>query len=83
MPLTLQSLKSIAQPLLQRVLQPIAPLVRAVQMWLDADGLRMSAAMSFYGMLSLAPLLLLLVGVLGWWIDQAYLESNLIAQVRG
>lgn len=43
----------------------------------------MSAAMSFYGMLSLAPLLLLLVGVLGWWIDQAYLESNLIAQVRG
>ena len=81
--MTLQSLKSIAQPLLQRVLQPIAPLVRAVQMWLDADGLRMSAAMSFYGMLSLAPLLLLLVGVLGWWIDQAYLESNLIAQVRG
>ncbi|WP_287740212.1 YihY/virulence factor BrkB family protein [Diaphorobacter sp.] len=83
MPLSLQSLKSFAQPLLQRVLQPIAPLVRAVQMWLDADGLRMSAAMSFYGMLSLAPLLLLLVGVLGWWIDQAYLESNLISQVRG
>ncbi|MDR2334414.1 MAG: YihY/virulence factor BrkB family protein [Burkholderiaceae bacterium] len=60
----------------------IAPLVRAVKLWLGAEGLRMSAAMSFYGMLSLAPLLLVLVGVLGWWIDQAYLESNLLAQVR-
>ena len=62
--------------------RPLAPLLRAVQLWLDADGLRMSAAMSFYGMLSLAPLLLLLVGLLGWWIDKAYLESNLIGQVR-
>lgn len=51
-------------------------------MWLDADGLRMSAAMSFYGMLSLAPLLLLLVGVLGWWLDRGYLESSLVAQVQ-
>ncbi|MBF9265917.1 YihY/virulence factor BrkB family protein, partial [Acidovorax cattleyae] len=49
----------------KRLIQPIMPLVRAVNLWLDADGLRMSAAMSFYGMLSLAPLLLLLVGVLG------------------
>ena len=53
-----------------------------MQMWLDADGLRMSAAMSFYGMLSLAPLLLLLVGVLGWWMDRSMLESSLIAQVQ-
>ena len=51
-------------------------------MWLDADGLRMSAAMSFYGMLSLAPLLLLLVGVLGWWMDRSYLESSLVGQVQ-
>ncbi|MHA7601269.1 YihY/virulence factor BrkB family protein [Alicycliphilus sp. T452] len=67
----------------RRLLQPVAPLLRAVQLWLDAEGLRMSAAMSFYGMLSLAPLLLLLVGVLGWWVDKAYLESTLIAQVQG
>ena len=32
--------------------------LRAVRMWRDADGLRMSAAMSFYGMLSLAPAIL-------------------------
>jgi len=66
----------------KRLIQPVMPLVRAVNLWLDADGLRMSAAMSFYGMLSLAPLLLLVVGVLGWWIDKSYLESNLIAQVQ-
>ena len=74
---------------LQRLVQslapfwrPIMPFVRAAQMWLDAEGLRMSAAMSFYGMLSLAPLLILLVGVLGWWMDRSYLESSLISQVQ-
>ena len=67
---------------LQSLVQPVMPLWRAVQLWLDADGLRMSAAMSFYGMLSLAPLLLLLVGVLGWWLDRSYLESSLLHQVQ-
>lgn len=76
---TLDTLKARAQPLLK----PVQPLIRALGLWSDADGLRMSAAMSFYGMLSLAPLLLLMVGVLGWWFDKSYLESNLIAQVRG
>ena len=60
----------------RRLSRPLHPL------WLDADGLRMSAAMSFYGMLSLAPLLILLVGVLGWWMDRSYLETNLISQVQ-
>ena len=76
-------------PLLKRLSRPLKPLWlvvqpfwRAIQMWLDADGLRMSAAMSFYGMLSLAPLLLLMVGVLGWWMDRSYLETNLISQVQ-
>lgn len=67
---------------LKPLVPPVLPLWRAVQMWLDADGLRMSAAMSFYGMLSLAPLLLLLVGVLGWWLDRSYLESSLLHQVQ-
>ncbi|MBX9835076.1 MAG: YihY/virulence factor BrkB family protein [Burkholderiaceae bacterium] len=56
--------------------------IRAVQLWLGADGLRMSAAMSFYGMLSLAPLLVVVVAGLGWWIDRALLENNLLAQIR-
>jgi membrane protein len=50
--------------------------------WIDADGLRMSAAMSFYGILSLAPLLVLLVAVLGWWLDRSYIQSSLVDQIR-
>ncbi len=57
------------------------PLWRAVSQWLDADGLRMSAAMSFYGILSLAPLLVLMVAVLGWWLDRTYVETSLVSQI--
>ena len=69
---------------LQRLMElnPLRAMWNAVQLWLDADGLRMSAAMSFYGILSLAPLLLLLVGLLGWWVDRSYVEHQLIDQVQ-
>jgi membrane protein len=43
--------------------------------------MRMSAAVSFYGILSLAPLLLLLVGLLGWWLDRDVLEQGLLQQL--
>jgi membrane protein len=56
--------------------------VRAVRLWLDADGLRMSAAMSFYGMLSLSPLLVVVVAAVGWWVDRSLVEGNLLAQIR-
>ena len=56
------------------------PLWRAILQWLNADGLRMSAAMSFYGILSLAPLLVLVVAVLGWWLDRTYIETSLVGQ---
>ena len=58
------------------------PLWRAVEQWMEADGLRMSAAMSFYGILSLAPLLVLLVAILGWWLDRSYIETSLVEQIR-
>ena len=58
------------------------PIQRAVVQWIDADGMRMSAAMSFYGILSLAPLLVLLVAVLGWGLDRSYIEINLVDQIR-
>jgi membrane protein len=58
------------------------PLWRAINQWLDADGLRMSAAMSFYGILSLAPLLVLLVALMGWWVDRSFIEASLVAQIR-
>jgi membrane protein len=66
---------------LRRVTEPTRPLVRAARLWSDADGERMSAAMSFYGVLSLAPLLLLLVGVLAWWVDRAMLENGLAGEM--
>ncbi len=65
-----------------KILKTIRPLWRAVDHWIDADGMRMSAAMSFYGILSLAPLLVLLVAVLGWWLDRAYIETSLVDHIR-
>ena len=59
MPAMLDTLKNWLQRALH-LLNPFKFLYDALRLWLDADGLRMSAAMSFYGMLSLAPLLLLL-----------------------
>lgn len=67
---------------LQPLLRPVQPLIDAVQLWLQADGLRMSAALSFYGMLSLSPLLLLIVALLGWWLDRSMIEGELLAQAR-
>lgn len=64
------------------ITRTLRPLWRAVQQWIDADGLRMSAAMSFYGILSLAPLLVLLVAVLGWWLDRSYITTSLVGQIR-
>jgi len=60
----------------------LGPLWKAAVLWTEAEGLRMSAAMSFYGMLSLAPLLVLIVAGLGWWIDRNLLENSLIAQIQ-
>lgn len=66
---------------LRPVARPFSPFLRAWELWSEVDGSRMSAAISFYGMLSLAPLLLLLVGVLGWWLDRALVEKGLVTQI--
>ncbi|QTD45755.1 YihY/virulence factor BrkB family protein [Ottowia testudinis] len=84
---TVLSGTTIAAPSVPKLLQgrfkPLHPLYRAFELWSDADGLRMSAAMSFYGILSLAPLLVLIVAVLGWWLDREMLETSLIQQIGG
>lgn len=59
----------------------LRPFTRAFNLWSEAGGMRMSAAMSFYGILSLAPLLLAIVGILGWWMDRKLLEEGLLDQV--
>lgn len=62
-------------------LRTLDPITRAFHLWNDAGGMRMSAAMSFYGILSLAPLLLAIVGMLGWWLDRTVLERGLLQQI--
>ena len=74
----LQALAALGLSMLRKIYQP---LWRAVNQWIAADGMRMSAAMSFYGILSLAPLLVLLVAVMGWWLDRSFIESSLVAQI--
>lgn len=66
---------------LKRAAKPLAPLARAFSLWSAAGGMRMSAAMSFYGILSLAPLLLAIVAILGWWMDRKVLEKGLLDQI--
>ena len=66
---------------LRNALRPARPFYRAAQLWSEAGGGRMSAAMSFYGVLSLAPLLIVLVAVLGWWLDRELLETGLVTQI--
>lgn len=77
--LRVQALPAAGLTMLQKIYHP---LWRAVNQWIAADGMRMSAAMSFYGILSLAPLLVLLVAVMGWWLDRSFIESSLVAQIR-
>jgi membrane protein len=68
-------------PRLRRAVRPLQPMARALDLWSDAGGMRMSAAMSFYGILSLAPLLLAIVAMLGWWVDRSVLEKGLLDQL--
>ncbi|NMM10791.1 MAG: YihY/virulence factor BrkB family protein [Polaromonas sp.] len=83
MEIFVQRIKASLAPVVSAVLRVYHPLRRAVDCWIRADGLRMSAAMSFYGILSLAPLLILLVAVLGWWLDRNYIETSLVSEIRG
>ena len=79
-----EAMRRLSAPLavwLRGATRTTEPLVRAARLWSDADGERMSAAMSFYGVLSLAPLLLLVVAVLGWWLDRAMLENGLAGEI--
>jgi membrane protein len=73
--------RAVADGAAGRLLRPFHPLLRAAALWSGAGGMRMAAAMSFYGILSLAPLLLVMVGILGWWMDRTMLQHTLVSQV--
>ena len=79
-----QALPALAFFSFQKILRSLyRPLWQAIDHWIDAGGMRMSAAMSFYGILSLAPLLVLLVAVLGWWLDRKLHTSPWLMIVGG
>lgn len=63
---------------LRRIGRTVHPLARAFELWSSAGGTNMSAAVSFYGILSLAPLLLAIVAILGFWLDRATLQDAIV-----
>jgi membrane protein len=66
---------------------PIAPLwhvtLRASHDWWNDNCLRLAASLAYYTALSLAPLVLLIVGVIGLVLDRQQVGSQLSAQLEG
>src|ERR1700704_5388530 len=60
----------------------IAPL-RAAQDWWNDNCLRLAASLAYYTALSLAPLVLLLVGVVGLVLDRQQVARQLTTQLEG
>src|ERR671924_1695634 len=56
---------------------------RAMQDWWDDHCLRLAASLAYYTALSLAPLVLLLVGLLGMVLDRQQVAGQLTAQLEG
>jgi hypothetical protein len=65
---------------------PIATLwhvtLRAVQDWWQDNCLRLAASLAYYTALSLAPLVLLIVGVVGLVLDRQQVAQQLTAQLE-
>ena len=56
-------------------------LQEAASDWLEDNAARMGAALAFYSILSLAPLLLIALGLAGLVFDEADARARLIAQI--
>src|SRR2546422_9029121 len=65
----------------------IAPLwhatLRACQDWWNDNCLRLAASLAYYTALSLAPLVLLIVGVIGLVLDRQHVGAQISAQLEG
>jgi len=57
-------------------------IIRAVQNWWKDNCLRLAASLAYYTALSLAPLLLLLVGLTGIVLGREQVASQLAAQLE-
>ena len=58
-------------------------MLRAVQDWWQDNCLRLAASLAYYTALSLAPLVLLLVGVVGLVLDRQQVAQQLTTQLEG
>src|ERR671916_655603 len=56
---------------------------RAVQDWWNDNCLRLAASLAYYTALSLAPLVLLIVGVVGLVLDRQQVAHQLTTQLEG
>ena len=57
--------------------------IRAAQDWWEDNCLRLAASLAYYTALSLAPLVLLIVGIVGLVLDRQQVASQLEAQIEG
>jgi membrane protein len=57
--------------------------IRAVQDWWEDNCLRLAASLAYYTALSLAPLILLIVGLLGMVLERQQVASQLESQLEG
>jgi len=58
-------------------------ILRAVQHWWQDNCLRLAASLAYYTALSLAPLVLLIVGVVGLVLDRQQVANQLATQLEG
>ncbi len=67
-----------------RRLKLLWALVRsAAESWLDHDATRLAAAVAFYSILSLAPLLMLAVSIAGLVFGEEAARGELVGQMKG
>ena len=66
---------------MQRLQQIGSVLPEAASDWLEDSAARMGAALAFYSILSLAPLLLIALGLAGLFFDQANGQQQLLGQM--
>src|SRR5215472_3314960 len=57
--------------------------LRALQDWWNDNCLRLAASLAYYTALSLAPLVLLIVGVVGLVLDRQQVSAQISAQLEG
>src|SRR2546422_3829372 len=57
--------------------------IRAAQDWWEDNCLRLAASLAYYTALSLAPLVLLIVGVVGLVLNRQQVATQLAAQLEG